>query len=1035
MRYDPKKERNKKKPQRQLLREKWSKASTIFKDFIDRQFASKKKTFGFLALFVFTILFGIQILIILINNSFYTNFSDDLLQYYTIIVDFVQQIKDGTLSVFNLNNYLGASYFSDVYYVPLDIFTLITFLLSYVMPTNIAYSSTEFLKILAGVMTFAYYLSLQGMKNRTVFWMGLFYFISGGMVSFMAFPAFLSLAFYLPFALLVIHWSFKGKKWIVPLFSLALVMYNFYLAYMALIFTGIMFIVEYLKRQDFKFWRFILDGAVFLGLLVLGIVMSLGILYPSVLFIIEDTYRYTGTFNPWIIDIFGYELKLFKPDIYIRFLAKMFSEQRPIGFYGFMQDYTKEHTSLYITMTGLSIMSYVYFLRDRISKIYKVLIPLGLVLMFFPLFSYVFSGTLDQPYTRWINLYPMIMVMILAHVFDQHGFEGLKMKWLTIPLVLLLLLDGFLIYYYITKLAELGDFNYKDAITADTWMMGVSAAALLMLLIFGWLKKPQLFKVLFWIEFSLGIAFIYSGPFSIRGKIDAFQNAYDINDFLRESIDDDEFYRVYVDLTRFTIERTNFNRMTSFATNTRIFHSWTDSETDMLAKLLFGSQENQTKEIIDSQAIYLNQFLGYKYLLASSAYQYYFDSDHYELMNANDKYLLFRIVRAEPFQVYESYVTNAEFITHRGRNTKMEIQKALLRTATIDSERYEELLPELNLSKETLTGTSFTRNLAATTVVTTKETVMIGGMSDPTERAFYRFDNEDLKIGFSSGGLYIKGNTDVSNYGEVFIEYADGSKKECFVTPTEKHQVKGEFWSQPVAIYFESENLPANFTVTLRLEMARNQAAYLVYDVSQINYSRDTGVLYFEMSQELEKVSFVDEDGNEYEGFKNYYYFNTKPVTMYVFKTYNMYTKVNDLFNFGLTYVYDDLSDYELLTSQILAADKELRIDRGKLTLSYTRASDSVYDQLVVVPVAYSEEWEFRSPTAYQTISASGGFLGIIIPHGVDEVDIEMRFVPKGLLHGMLASAGGTLVYLGIFLPGFIKKQRTIRKQLKEIET
>ncbi|MDD4183813.1 MAG: YfhO family protein [Candidatus Izemoplasmatales bacterium] len=1033
MKYDPKMQKQKRKAP--VLKVKLQKFFANLKTLIDEQFTSKKKTFRFLALFVFTILFGIEILIILINNSFYTNFSDDLLQYYTIIVDFIQQIKDGTLSVYNLNNYLGASYFSDVYYVPLDIFTFITFLLSYGMPINIAYSVTEFIKIFAGVMAFAYYLSLQGMKNRTIFWMGLFYFISGGMVSFMAFPAFLSLAFYLPFALLVIHWSFKGKKWIVPLFTLALVMYNFYLAYTALIFTGIMFIVEYIKRNDFKFWRFLLDGAIFLGLMVLGLVMSLWILYPSVLFILEDTYRATGSFNPWVVDIFGLELKLFKPEIYIRFLAKMFSEQRPIGFYGFMQDYTKEHVSLYITMTGLSMMFYVYFMKGKISNIYKIIIPIGLILMFFPVFSYVFSGTIDQPYTRWINLYPLVMVMILAHVFDNHGFERIKMKWLTIPIVLLLALDGYLIYYYITKLNELGDFRYEDALTADAWMMGVSAAVLVLILFFGWIKKPKWFRVLFFVEFALSIVFMYSGPFSIRDKIDAFENAYDIDDFLSESIDDDEFYRVYVDLTRFTVERTNFNRMTSFPTNTRIFHSWSDSETDMLAYLLFGSQEHQTKEIIDAQAIYLNQFLGYKYLLANSEYTYYFDSNHYELIRANEKYMLFEIVRAEPFQVYESYVTNSEFIDYRGDNTKVETQKALLQAAIIDEERYQDILDDLNLEEVDLHGMTFTRNLPPKQTISNKETVTISGVTDTTEREFYRFDNEDLKINFDSGGLYIKTNADVNSIGEVFMEFADGTKKSCIVTPDEKHHVKGEFWARPVAVYFETANLPADFNLTLRLEMARNQAAYLVYDVSTINFTRDIGVLYFEMSQELEKVSFVDEDGNEYEGFKNYYYFNTKPVTMYIFKTYNMYTKINDLFNFELKYIYDDLSDYETLTSQSLASDKQLKIDKGNLTLSYTRTSDSAFDQLVVVPIAYSEEWQFVSDTEYETISASGGFLGIIIPDGVNDIEIEMRFVPKGLKYGLLATGGGTLVYLGIFLiPALIKKKKAKDNHPKEME-
>ncbi|MCK7486727.1 MAG: hypothetical protein MZU97_15365 [Bacillus subtilis] len=164
-----------------------------------------------IALIVFTILFGIQISIILFRNSFYNNFSDDIIQYYSIITDFIAQLKAGTLSWYNLNNYFGASFFSDVYYVPLDIFTLGTFITSFIVPTELAYSIFELVKIWAGVMVFAYYLHSQGMKTRTVFWMSMVYFVSGGTVSFMAFPVFLSLVFYLPLGLLVYPMVFQGQ--------------------------------------------------------------------------------------------------------------------------------------------------------------------------------------------------------------------------------------------------------------------------------------------------------------------------------------------------------------------------------------------------------------------------------------------------------------------------------------------------------------------------------------------------------------------------------------------------------------------------------------------------------------------------------------------------------------------------------------------------------------------------------------------------------------------------------------------------------
>jgi len=790
----------------------WEGFSNWFHNKVEDAFSSRKKTFQMLAVIVFTVLFGIEMAIILIRNSFYSNFSDDILQYYTIIVDFISQIKTGSLSFFNLNNYLGASYFSDVYYIPLDIFTFITFLLSYLMPTQLAYSVTELFKIFAGVMVFSYYLSKQGYKNRTIFWMGIVYFVSGGTVSFMAFPVFLSLTFYLPLGLLVIQWAKEGHKWIVPLYAMALVFYDFYLAYTALIFTGLMFILEYVKRPGFKFWHFLWDGAVFLFLLVLGVGMSLVILYPSVLFIIEDTYRPTGRFTAWVIDIFGYQLKLFKPEIYIRFLAKMFAEQRPVGFYGFLQDYTKEHVSLYITMTGLALMSYVWFMKDKISRIYKVTIVIGLVLMFFPLFSYVFSGTTDQPYTRWINLYPLVMTMILAHVFDKYGFENVKMKFLTIPLAIYILLDSFLIYYYIHRLNELGTssfangailwvvmtlvgialvliittmkpknvktfkrllslpatlfvllgayltylyvhqlndlnalsnaatvaadlilfiatgivvlmilafgwlgilhqlqwslalpivlvlgtgvglisgyvvkinslggFQYADALTGDWILMAISGMALVLILVLGWLKKPEWFKKILLVEAAIALVYAYSGSFYIKNKNTTFAEMYAINDFLKDNLKaDTEFFRVYVDMDRFNVEKTNFNRMTIYPTNTEIFHSWTDSETDGLSYLLFANSDDidQTKKLLNAQAIYINQFLGYKYILASADYNYYIDESLFRIIAANDKYQLIEIINARPFEVYEKYTTETDFANYRQRNNDLQTKRS-----------------------------------------------------------------------------------------------------------------------------------------------------------------------------------------------------------------------------------------------------------------------------------------------------------------------------------------------------------------------
>lgn len=1008
--------------------------SNKFNLWIEEVFSSKKKTFIFLALFVFTILFVIDALVIIINNSFYNNFSDDIIQYYSIMVDFITQIKEGSISWFNLNNYLGASFFSDIYYVPLDIFTFITFLLSYIMPIEIAYSATELIKILAGVMIFAYYLSLKGMKTRTIFWMGVIYFISGGSVSFMAFPVFLSLAFYLPLSLVVIHFFFHKKRWIVPLYAMMVIFYDFYLGYMALAFISIMFLVEFFKEPDFNFWKLLKEGIIFLFLLLLGVVMSLVILYPSILYILEDTYRPEGFFDSWVITIGSFELKLFQPTIYIRLLAKIFTEQKGIGFYGFENNYGQEHVSLFITVIGFAYMNYIFFMKGRIARVYKILIPISLLLIFFPIFSFVFSGTTDSPYTRWINCYPLVQVMILAYVFDEYGFEKVKMKFLSIPIALMVFLDVYLFQYYIVKLSTDTHYISRDVMTADTVLMGIAAVILLLLLLFGWLKKYKVIKWMFWIEFVIAIVYIYSGPFAIRNKIDTFEEMNAIDSYLNEVLDQDEFYRVYVDLSRFDVEVLNFNRMTTFPTNTQIFHSWTDSETNTIGYLLFGVNEYQSKSKIDVQAIYLNQFLGYKYVLVSAENDYYLPSEYYQLRYANTQFRLYEIVEAEPFSVYEQYVTYDEYRSFSMMNTQIAAQKILLISALIDQEDQRFDYTDINLEHYSLPVNSGLKSVTAYQTHNQATMVLTSGLSNPEERNFFRYSNDYFNIGFTTGAIYLKSSyLGTVAYGEVFMEFEDGTRSSCTISHDTAHQVKCEFWKEPSAIYFEQTGafLSAK-TFEYRLECAIDGAAYLVYDLSNIVYTRDEGVLFFNLSSSIdfERVFVVDEDGNETESFNGYHYFDSIPMRMYIYKNADMYAQDN-LFNLSLKYAYDDLSFYEENAHSLISDNQYLTIDSGKIHLKYDRTSDSESDQLVVIPVAYSEEWEITSGQNYETVSASGGFLGIIIPYGVDSIDLEIAFSPKGLEKGLLGTLGGIGLYMLIFIPSILLE----RKKTKNIKT
>ncbi|MBI9009965.1 MAG: YfhO family protein [Tenericutes bacterium] len=1001
------------------------KLKTGFSNFFGKTFSDKKKTFQILAILVFSALFILQISMILINNSFYNNASDDVLQYYTIMVDFIRGLKEGTISWFNLNNYFGASFFSDVYYIPIDTFTGITFVLSYIMPTEVAYSITEFIKIFAGVMLFAYYLSLQKMKNRTIFWMGILYFIAGGTVSFMAFPVFLSLTVYMPLALIVIHFFFKKKRWLVPLFAMASIFYDFYLGYTVLAFSCIAFVLEYFKRPKFNFFRFTKEIIIFVALLLLGVLMAAIIAYPSITYILEETYRTTSDFNAWIVNIFGYELKLFQPDIYIRVFAKMFVEQKPVGFYGFENSYATEHFSLYISVIGFTYMNYIFFMRDKISRIYKGAIFLAIIFMILPIFSYVFSGTLDSPYTRWINMLPIFQIMILAHVFDKFGFEKVKMKFMTIIIVLQLAILGALVYYYISQL-KLDDYlASRDMLTADTVLMCVAGLYLIVLLIFGWFKKWTVVKWFLWIEILVALGYAYSGPFYVRNKIDTFQNAYDIEEYLDEVIEDDEFYRVYIDINNLGVEDTNFNRMTGYATNTGIFHSWTDYETNDISYLLFNVHEYQSKNKMNTYGYYLNQFLDYKYLLVDAESNFAFDGDYFHIYAENENYSLYEVANTSPFQVYESYMSYTDFISYNNRNSDMATEKILLMAALIDFERYLE--EDYNLEILVPANEDNGSTVKSYSTINTGTLVVVNRFDNESLSAYYKYDNADLDIGFSAGAIYIKSTgLSTASYDEVYMEFADETKRMCEIQENQSHQVKCEFSQTPTAVYFkDTDAMSSAPTFQIRQEAAINAAAYMIFDLSDLDIESDSGILSFAVNSSfnLERSFVLDEFGNQHECLDGFYSFDTLPDKIYAFKTNQMY-EYSNLFTLTLRVSYENLEDSSQLLNQDFALDKYLSIEKGKINLRYINTSETGYDQIVVIPIVFSDDWQFTDGSDYETMSVSGGFLGIVIPAGVTDVNISMKFAPKGLGYGALGSLAGVLIYLAIFLPSWLKRRQ-----------
>ena len=501
--------------QKKSFKEVFKKIKKAISNFFGKALSTNKTAILLMAgllIFVMTVYF---ILIYTIRNNFYQNWSDDSLQYYPFMVDFIDSIKSGTFSLFNFKNYLGASFFSDTYYIPLDPFTLIIFLLSFIFRTEIAMSIVELLKLISGAIAISSFLAIRGYKPKTVFLIGLLYFSSSGITCFSCFPCFTSLAFYLPFSLIIGHYFIKGKWYFVPIYAMIVVFYNFYLAYTAFAFMCFSMIVLLILDRG-NFFKGLLKLVIYVVLILLGLCMAMVVFLPSMDFILKSTSRdvasggsvkgllilsrgyvevaisaITCTFKTGI-NIFktptgllknrmffmdGYlplrqlyrtlltkrtvdDLKVlasfFNVEEYYRVMSTTFTPVTPSSFYGYQSSYFIEHVSLYITGAGLVLTSYIWFMKGFKANVFKGTMIVSIFMMLLPFFSYIYSANLDVLYTRWFNVISIPMLIIAGYTMDSEGLFELKPKKLIGSFVILAYFGIFGSYHHLYNIRYYG---------------------------------------------------------------------------------------------------------------------------------------------------------------------------------------------------------------------------------------------------------------------------------------------------------------------------------------------------------------------------------------------------------------------------------------------------------------------------------------------------------------------------------------------------------------------------------------------------
>ncbi len=1170
--------------------------------FFTNVFSSSGKTILFMTCLLSAVMAIYFLCILIFNHNFYNNWSDDSLQYYPIMCDFIDHIKHGNFSLFSYQNYLGASFFSDTYYIPLDGFTFIIFILSFVMNTEIAMSIVELLKLIAGAVALTWFLTLKGKKNTIAFLIGMFYFSSSGITCFSCFPSFTTLAFYLPFSLVIGHFFLKGKWYFVPLFVFELVLWNFYLDYMVCAFMCFsMLAMLFMEKTGFK--KGTLKLLEYVGLILLGLMMCMAIFLPSMNFIMASTSRdvasggsikglvvmfksYIDCGATAITCFFKMGLKcftvkggifnnrylfsdsfiqlrhlyhrlllrrtvnditvlpsFFNVEEYFRMAATTFTPLTPSSFYGFQGSYFIEHISFYITGMGLVFSTYIWFMNDYKSKVYKAILIISVIMMLLPFFSYIYSANLEVLYTRWFNVISIPLLLIDAHVLSENDMYSLKPKKLVIGIIFLAYIAIFASYHTFDTIRELGvsnEWNEKVltfenmlfylvclafvlvsalfialhyiskinkkvlkrvlypvvstiilggvlyigitillkflGITADEWVTSLKNSNLwdiedqmayqymifltLLIMVIGVFflvkKWKKALGVIFAIEFAISGCLSFGACVMLAGRETTFNNTHNLSYFLEENIDDPSVYRIYVDSSIPDVLRTNLSRMIPTGCNTDVFHSFIYSGTDDVGGIIYNkSDEGQaSKKALNTYSYYLNVFLGYRYVVANPSSSFSeFDENQFDLVARNDDYILLEFKDYQEFLVYDNYVSKTSFDGVKSSLKDVSRIKFMLNKVIVD-EDYLELLKE-NIGDES-TVSDYTDEVTQTTYnqktnidSSNKSYVAVDG------KYYCKYDftgiDEITTRSYAINLFNIDDEYKLVANSQIYIENEDGSIKylttenirsingSVFHIPVYGGENRGETKPKSLYVYYGTDKPSLVPSLRYTVEAIIPQGAYIEsYEKGEplppeaalqaaVRFPITTG-----LKSGLINVSLHRYGSSTTYAFDNMFIEYTdgsirqssQEVSIDKEIRYIYIVKTNEVMNDSTppqikitSYSIDDAYSDKFIS-------KSIKTKGSKLTLSYISESAQEGNRIIVIPTAYSEEWEVVSGNVIETFKANGGFIGLIVPKSITSDTITLRFNPKGFELGLQVSALSIVIFITMVSAITYKKRK-----------
>lgn len=922
---------------------------------------SSKDTFFFLFV-IFTIVLAIMVIGTTVQGGFFHFNTDDVIQYYPFMSGFIDKLKNGQLSLYDTTLFGGTSFFAGVYYLPFDIFTLLTLLLSFVMENETAYSLCNFLRPMAGALLLFYVLSRKGMKNKTSFIVSLIYFFGGMTQAYYVFPVYLGINFYAPLAMLLVDLCLEKKgAWylLLPLFSVVVILYDFYLAYMILAFLMIYFIVRMHMRNDFSFFgrnTFIINRQFWIrfleciSLVILGVAMAAFMLIPSIQYVLTESSRNASnvTQNLWYFTVYDNDLKkqVISWRHYFTQWCNFFIPNEPHKF--MLQaagDYVKEHATFYMTCGGLVYLFYFFSLRGKDKNRLKFWIIFLNILFAIPIFAMIFTAN-AQPYVRWFFLPYMFNLYAMAIAMDEHDFSISRSNW-GHALALFTFIAGLttLIFVIVKKPAEFIHYNSTDQFFYP--ILGISIAILfvylIILIVQLVLVKLKKNKILFKkaIPVIISLECVFAGVL-IFVNIDNTSSGYYNNKDIMMEMKDALYEYGYTDESGYRINIYDNSAKSTANSNTlignvnfgRFFQSFYNTPLNNCLNNIFREGSTSWSRAFNGgYNLMSSNVFNNKYVVVYTRQGIHFPEEYYTKLGEKGNYTYYELKDIQPFIVYDKAFTAVAGSTIAKR------QEAILKYA----------------------------------YVTDPGNIDISSL-DP-EKDKKKIDEYNLYKRYIDLGIEMGVNSDVAR------------------------ALKGEHKSTSVN--------------KSKIEVV-NGNNYFCYDIKGLSVSKSDVLQVFPLSSAVREVTYEDLFIRDTDGRDHGMHYTTAyledswtPDKLFIRTNDTSTSSYIDLFG----YSYNAYEAY--LEAQSVYTDKSFKIDGSKLYIQCSMPStDKV--RIIKTGFAYSEDWVVDG---YETINVDGGFLGIVVDKGIKNVDIVVSYEPKGFSTGCKITLVSCIIYAGITIP------------------